>query len=366
MLTMEGEFRVIARQVRRRSFFSLAWRIAARTLKTLFLGAGILIAINSSGCRSGEDQTKTIVLYGFSIMENVMKEEIIPAFQKYWEETTGQRVRVITSFAGSGTITNQIVFGAPAQVAIVATEMDAFTIKEAGLVTTDWRSFENEGTFAFTIACLVTRKGNPLNIRGFEDIANQGVEVVYPDPTTSGGAQWAILALYGSALNSINAGTGDPDHGAARELVKNVSKNAGSLPESARRALTQFGLGYGDVLLTYEIEAFHDIDSGKQYEIVVPRSTIYIEPKVVIVDMNVGAGEMITVKALVDFLWTEQSRETLARNNFRVLDQGIMEKYAVRYKQVEAPFSVDDLGGWKEATYNIIDRTWRQVQREIN
>ena len=222
--------------------------------KMLLIGVVILVASAFSSCRSGDGTGKSIVLYGFSALENVMKEEIIPAFQRDWREKTGREVKVITSFAGSGTITNQIIFGAPAQVAMVSTEMDALNMKQAGLVTTDWRTFPNEGTFAYSIACIVTRKGNPKGIHSFDDTAKQGVEVVYPDPTTSGGAQWAIIALYGAALKTSELAKGVADPVFARQRLKLVSLNAGSLPESARRALTQFGLGFGDALLTYENE----------------------------------------------------------------------------------------------------------------
>ena len=177
-------------------------------LKATLIGITIALGVAASGCGSRSDRTTTIVLYGFSAMENVMKEEILPAFERDWQERTGQDVQVVTSFAGSGTITNQIVFGAPAQVAMLATEMDAMSIADAGFVTTDWRRFRNQGTFAYSIACVVTREGNPKGIYSFEDATQKGVEVVYPDPTTSGGAQWAILALYGSALKASKSATG--------------------------------------------------------------------------------------------------------------------------------------------------------------
>ena len=144
-----------------------------------------------------------------------------------------------------------------------------------------------------------------------------------------------------------------------------ANTTAGSLPESARRALTQFSLGYGDALLTYENEALHDIDNGKEYEIIVPHSTIYIQPKVLIVDRNVDEKERDVVRAFVSFLWSAEAQEALARAHFRVSDEAIMELYVDRYKGVDLPFTVDYLGGWEEATSTIIDETWRQVQREI-
>ena len=339
--------------------------MAQQFFPVAMLMMAMLPMILASACRSSERSGMTIVLYAFSAVEDVMKDEIIPAFVDEVKESTGEEIRVVTSFAGSGTITNQIIFGAPAHVAIVATEMDAINLRNAGVVSTDWRSFKNEGTFAYTVTSIVTRQGNPRGLRSFEDLGGQGVQIVYPDPTTSGGAQWAILALYGSALKTSELASGVPDHVAARQLVAAVSANAGSLPESARRALTQFQLGYGNALLTYENEALMDVARGKTYEVIVPRSTILIEPKVVIVDSNVDAEDEDMVRAFVDFLWSEQAQVALARNNFRVWDDAIMEQFAGRYAKVELPFTVEYLGGWEVATSDIIDRVWRDVQREL-
>ena len=336
-----------------------------RFFPVAMLMMAMLSMVLASACWPSERSGRTIVLYAFSAMEDVMKDEIIPAFVDMVQETTGEQVRVVTSFAGSGTITNQIIFGAPAHIAIVATEMDAINLMNAGAVITDWRGFQDEGTFAYTVTSIVTRQGNPRGLRSFEDLGGPGVQVVFPDPTTSGGAQWAILALYGSALRTSELASGVPDHVAARQLVAAVSSNAGSLPESARRALTQFRLGYGNALLTYENEALMDVARGRTYEVIVPISTILIEPKVVIVDSNVGADEEDVVRAFVDFLWSKQSQVALARNNLRVWDDAIMEQFAGRYAKVELPFTVEYLGGWDDATSDIIDRVWREVQREL-
>ena len=332
----------------------------------LGLVATALLSISATGCISGGGSGQTVVLYGFSAMEEVMKQEIVPAFQRHWKERTGEDVQVISAFAGSETITNQIIFGAPAQVAMVATEMDAISIKEAGHVTTDWRSFKNHGSYAYSVACIVTRNGNPFEIDSFDSLPQRDVEVVYPDPTTSGGAQWAILALYGSALKASEAVTGQPDSALATALLRGVSLRAGSLPESARRALTQFALGYGDVLLTYENEALLDRSKGRDYEIVVPNSTIYIEPKVILIDQNISDGQREVVRALVDFLWTPEAQEALARNHFRVWDEAIMSRHANKYQKVSHPFTVEYLGGWEKATLRIIEQSWRRIQREIN
>ena len=339
-------------------------RFGRSRMKLLFFTL-IIPIILSGACKPGGGPSNTVILFAFSGMENVMMKEIIPSFEREWERKTGQRVQVITAFAGSGTITNQIIFGAPAQVAVVATEMDALNMRKKGLVTTDWRTFKHQGTFAYTTTALVTRKGEFPGISSFEDATKPGVDVVYPDPTTSGGAQWAILALYGSGLKTSEAASGKPDRTRAAELLKAVSINAGSLPESARRALTQFGLGYGDMLLTYENEALLDIASGKEYEIVVPVSTIYIEPKVVLIDRNVSKEEQKLVRGFVDFLWTDQSQQSFAKHHLRVWDPQIMQAYTDKFQEVQLPFTVEYLAGWEVATKKVIDQTWRQIHREI-
>ena len=336
---------------------------AGNVIRALAFGALVLLGTAGTACASNGDGGKPLVIYAYSGMETVMRQAIIPAFKREWKQRTGQEVRVLSAFAGSGTITTQIAFGAPAQVAMVSTEMDVFILRDAGMVTTDWRSFDHQGTYAYTTAALLTRKGKSQGIRSFEDATKPGIEVVYPDPTTSGGAQWAILAFYGSILKTSESATGVADTARAAQLLDLISLNAGSLPESARQALTQFGLGYGDMLLTYENEALLDIANGKAYEIVVPVSTIYIEPKVIIVDKNVKEGDSEVVNAFVDFLWSHEAQEAFARSHFRVWDEEIMRRYASRYQEVEMPFTVDYLGGWEEATVNIIDQAWRQARR---
>ena len=330
----------------------------------LFVPLLFAVIVLAAACRSGGED-RTIVLYGFSIMEDVMKKDVIPAFQARWKQQTGEDVRIITSFAGSGSITNLIALGAPAQVAMVATELDAVHIRQAGMVSTDWREFRDHGTFAHSVVCIVTRKHNPRGILSFEDLARPGVDVMYPDPTTSGGAQWSILALYGSAMKAEEMALGSTAPTSPRELLKRVTLNAGSMPESARRALTQFGLGYGDALLTYENEALVDIANGRDYEVIVPESTILIEPKVLVVDRNVDEADMVRVRAFVEFLWSDEAQEAFVRSNFRVSDERIMERYLGRYQEVELPFTVAFLGGWEAATAEVIEGTWKEVQREI-
>lgn len=342
-----------------------AVRLRVSTVVTA-LAVGVLFAISMStfwDLRPGQTSGRTITVYGYSAMEEPLKNEVIPAFQEWYERTHGEEVKVVTAFAGSGHLFNQIRAGAPAQVAIFAAEIEPTKLMRDGLITTDWRTYPGNGTFAFTVAVILTRDGNPENILSFEDLANEGIDILLPDPTTSGGAQWAILALYGSALLDD---TGSPSNGGgefADELLKRVVDNASSLPESARKALTQFGLGYGDVLLTYENEALVDISKGRDYEIIVPQSTIAIEPKVVTIDANVREQDEELVQAFVDFLWSTEAQEAMARHHFRVVDDTVSRRYSADIQEVESPFTIADLGGWDAASEQIIEGAWREAQR---
>ncbi len=336
----------------------------SRILTILALGVLITISLTTFWDLARQSSGRTITVYGYSAMEEPLKDEVIPAFQEWYRQTHGEEVEFVTAFAGSGHLFNQIQAGAPAQVAIFATEIEPTKLMEDGLITTDWRAFPDNGTFALTVAVILTRDGNPENIKSFEDLANNGVDVLLPDPTTSGGAQWAILALYGSAF--LN-GTGIPSDGGtepAAKLLKRVIDNASSLPESARKALTQFGLGYGDALLTYENDALVDIAKGRDYEIIMPQSTIAIEPKVVIIDANVSEEDAALVEEFMDFLWGAEAQEAMAKHHFRVVDQTVFQRHAANFQKVDSPFTIDDLGGWDEASAQIIEGAWREAQRD--
>src|SRR5512141_1245717 len=152
---------------------------------------------------------RTIVFYGFSILGEVINKGVFPDFQRRWRERTGEQVEIVSSFAGSGTITNQVILGVPAQLALLSLELDADKLAEARVVGAGtWRRLPYQGVVNRTPFVILVRPGNPKRIRDFADLAAPGVAVVHPDPLTSGGANWAILAEYGSGFRA-----GGPDAG---------------------------------------------------------------------------------------------------------------------------------------------------------
>src|SRR5262245_16105099 len=155
-------------------------------------------------------QPRSIVFYGFSILGQAIEKGVFPAFQRQWRERRGERVEIVSSFAGSGTITNQILLGVPAHLALLSLELDAEKLADGGAVEPgSWRRLPFEGVVNRTPFVILVRPGNPKRIRDFEDLARSGVRVVHPDPMTSGGANWAIVAEYGAGVR-VRPGSPDP------------------------------------------------------------------------------------------------------------------------------------------------------------
>lgn len=295
----------------------------------------------------GQARKRTVTLYGFSILGEVINQGICPDFQRRWKEKTGEEVQFISSFAGSGTVTNQVLLGVPAQIAILSLELDAMKIADRGMIPPNsWRRLPHQGVLNTTPFVILVREGNPRGIRGFGDLAQKGVGVVHPDPLTSGGAQWAILAEYGAAVHAKQ----DPER-----LLLGLWKNVVAQASSARAARTQFESGFGDALVTYEQELLSDRARGRlKGEIVYPPSTIDSEHTVVILERNIPPEDRELVQAFVDYLWTREAQQIFVDYGF----QSVLPELAGQ-SHIAEPFSVADLGGWKKARQEIVDGLWK-------
>jgi len=295
--------------------------------------------------------TRTIVFYGFSILGEAMNEAVFPAFRDEWRARTGEEVEFISSFGGSGTVTNQILMGVPAEVALLSLELDAHRIAGARIVPAeDWRRLPQRGVLNRTPFIILVRPGNPKNIRDFADLARPGIAVVHPDPFTSGGANWAILAEYGAAAR------GPGGKASGEQMLLGIWQNVVAQAASARAARTQFENGFGDALITYEQEAIWDRLHGKLHaEIVYPRSTILSEHTLVVIDRNIKPKDREMVAAFVEFLWSEKAQRLFAQSGFRSVD----EHLNADFRKIDDAFRVDDFGGWKEAKREIIETIWK-------
>lgn len=295
---------------------------------------------------------RTITLYGFSILGDVMNRGVFPAFAERWQEKTGERVQLISAFAGSGTVTNQIKLGVPAQVAILSLELDAVSLEKAGILEGQtWKALPQQGVLNQTPFVILVRPGNPKGIEGFDSLAEPGMKVVHPDPFTSGGAQWAILAEFGSVTRS---GGSERD---AVELLTGLWRNVVAQASSARSARTQFEGGFGDALITYEQELV--VEDNLNGEIVYPPSTVLSDHIVVVVERNIAPEDRELVKAFVDFLWSREAQEIFVRYGFRSLSPGL-NSLNPKLRPIARPFTVGDLGGWEKAREKIVQEVWKE------
>jgi len=347
--------------VRRRLLHHLTPLALLATLGALVL-AGACLPKPMSESGGGTN----ITLYGFSIMKESLEKEIYPAFTAKWKKDHGQDVHFTSSFAGSEQVTNQILQGVKAQVAILSIERDADRLKQGGFVTSDWHLLPQKGIVNKTPFVILVRKGNPKGIHDFSDLAKPGIKMIHPDPISSGGAQWSVLAIYGSELVKSEKQSGAQDQARALQTLQGVWRNVISTPASAREARTTFELGNGDALITYELDALlmKQGNARVDAEIVIPESTIFSEHPAVVVDRNVSAADRPIVDAFMQYLWTDDAQRAFVKFHFRSSTNDALTQENKELATIKYPFTVDYFGGWARAYPEIIESIFRdQVQR---
>jgi sulfate/thiosulfate-binding protein len=338
-------------------------RAAAALLVLALLLLGACLPKSQTGTRRGGE--RSITLYGFSVMKEVMDKEVLPGFAAKWKQEHGEDVKFTSSYAGSETITNQILQGVGADIGIFSIERDVERLAQKGLITSNWKATPSAGIVNKTPFVILVRKGNPKGIRDFADLARPGVKLIHPDPDGSGGAQWSILAIYGSELKKSQAASGGGDQTRALGLLKSVWRNVISTPGSAREARTQFETGYGDALITYELEGLMMRQAGAPFEIVVPRSTIMSEHPAVVIDKNVTDEERPLLDAFMQYLWSDEAQQAFVKYHFRSVTHEEFNDANHEFARVELPFTVGELfGGWQRAYPEIIDGVWRKQVKQ--
>ena len=307
----------------------------------------------------------TITLYGFSIMKESLEKAIFPGFAAKWKQQHGQLVQFQSSFAGSETVTNQILQGAPAEIAILSIERDAQRLKSGGFVIADWRSLPSSGVINKTPFIIIVRKGNPKGIHDFPDLAKPGLRLIHPDPVSSGGAQWSILAIYGSELKKSETESSEPDKTRAVQTLRAIWGHVISTPGSAREARTTFELGNGDALITYELEGLLMKEANAPIEIVVPKATIFSEHPAVVIDKNVTPGKRAVIDEFMRYLWSDEAQQAFVKYHFYSSTNDAFNKANPKFGHVEMPFTIDYFGGWDKAYPEVIEAIFRdQVQRK--
>jgi sulfate transport system substrate-binding protein len=299
---------------------------------------------------SGQGRAEVTILNVSYDPTRELYQEVNPAFARSWKEKTGEDVRVQQSHGGAEKQTRAVIDGLEAHVVTLALEYNIDTIVEqSGVIAKNWRSRlpYNSAPYTSTIVFLV-RKGNPKRIRDWDDLVQPGIYVVTPDPKTSGGARLNYLAAWAFASRKF-----EKDETKIRDFVTRLYRNVPVLDSGARGSTTTFvQRGIGDVLLAWENEALLATTTlgEKDFEIVVPSSSILCEPPVALVDRVVDKkGTRKVAQAYLDFLYSKEGQEIAAKSFYRPRDPEILAKYANQFPKVEM-FTVDSVfGGWKKA-----------------
>ena len=334
--------------------------------------ASIALLALTAGCSSnpeasGGARAGTVELLNVSYdPTRELYEDIDAAFARSWKAEHGQDVRIKMSHGGSGKQSRAVIDGLDADVVTLALAYDIDAIAEkSGALPTNWQTRlpDNSAPYTSTIVMLV-RKGNPKGIRDWGDLIKPGVEVITPNPKTSGGARWNFLAAwaYGRKLG------GDA---AAEKYVGQLLAHVPVLDSGARAATTTFvERGIGDVLLAWENEAFlaqKELGEGK-FEIVTPSISILAEPPVAVIDANARKhGTQAVADAYLKFLYTPQGQEMIARHYYRPRDKTVAAKYAANFPQTNM-VTIQDFGGWQaaQARYfadnGVFDRLFAKIK----
>ena len=327
-------------------------RISRRRSVTvgLFAGLTMLLAIVAAGCGSSSDTTSSgsssssggkLDVVGYSTPESVYAETLEPAFEK---TSQGKGVSFSNSFGASGDQSRAVVAGQPASVVHFSQGGDMERLVEEGeLVAKDWEQNKYKGIATNSVVVILTRSGNPEGIKSFKDIEDKDVEVITPNPFSSGSARWNIMAVYGSALEEGDS----PEQALA--AVKTVLEKTAAQPGSGRDAFSAFSQGQGDVLLTYENEAIKAEKEGEDVEYVIPPSTLQIEtPIAVTKDAPEPAAE-----DFLNWLWSDEGQELWAENGYRPVNPKLVDP-----KQFPTPkqlFKISKFGGWGKVNDEFFD-----------
>jgi sulfate/thiosulfate transport system substrate-binding protein len=307
-------------------------------------GAAVAGVLALTGCASSasSDAGETLNVNAFSVMEAANE----PVFSDFQATEEGRDVQFETSYGASGDQSRAVVAGASADVVHYSLETDVTRLVDEGLVAEDWKDNPTKGIATSSVVVFVVRKGNPDNIRTWDDLVKPGVEIITPNPGSSGSARWNILAAWAHITG--NGGSEDD----AKAFLTKLLDNTIALPGSGREATTAFTDGSGDVLLYYENEAILAKQSGADVDYVLPPDTLLIEnPAAVTADADQ------TARAFLDFMTSPEAQADYAQSGFRPVVDGVdigevdgANDPAHPFPTPDQLFTIDgDFGGWGEA-----------------
>lgn len=321
-------------------------------LKSIILS--ILVIGSLTGCASNKEKAandnQSIELLNVSYdPTREFYNEINEKFIEKWKSEGGKDIKISQSHGGSGKQARSVIEGLEADVVTLALGYDIDAISNVDIIDPDWQSKfkDNSSPYTSTIVFLV-RKGNPKNIKDWDDLVRDDVSIITPNPKTSGGARWNYLAAWAYASRKY-----DGDEDKIKEFMKKLFENVEVLDSGARGATTSFvERNMGDVLITWENEAMLSIEElgTDEFELVTPPMSILAEPPVAIVDEVVDEkGTREAAQAYLEFLYSDEGQEIAAKNYYRPRNKEILEKYKDVFKDVELVNIDDEFGGWREA-----------------
>lgn len=316
----------------------------------LLVGAFILTMGVLTGCRNSNDASSNVIEITNVSYDPTREfyEAYNAEFAKYWIEKTGQDVEVIQSHGGSGKQARSVIEGNEADVVTLALSHDINVIEEAGMIESGWmEEFDkNSSPYTSTIVFLV-RKGNEKNIKDWGDLIKDGIEVITPNPKTSGGACWNFLAAWGYANDLYGE-----DEAKTTEFMKELYENVIVLDAGARGATTTFvENGQGDVLIAWENEAYLTLkEHPDEYEIITPSISVLAEPSVAIVDEVAQKNETQEIaKEYLGYLYSDVGQRIAADYYYRPSNVDILKEYANVFQLDIKLTTIDDFGGWTQA-----------------
>jgi sulfate/thiosulfate transport system substrate-binding protein len=305
------------------------------------LAAGMLLAAGCGGGSGGSGGGDKLTLVAYSTPREAY-EQLIPAFQK---TEAGKGATFSQSYGASGDQSRAVQNGLAADVVTLALEPDMTKLVDAGLVAKDWNADAHKGMITNSVVAFIVRKGNPKGIKTWDDLIRPGVEVIEPNPFTSGGAKWNIMAAYGAQLQAGK--TPEQAQAYLLELFRHVPVQ----DKSAREALQTFIGGKGDVMLAYENEAINAQQKDQPVDYVVPDNTILIENPIAVAAKSRNAE---AAGAFVEFLRSEAAQRMYAERGYRPVNAAAAA--GADFPQPSGLFTIKDLGGWSEVNKRFFDK----------
>jgi sulfate/thiosulfate transport system substrate-binding protein len=321
-----------------------------RTAAVLATTATLLAACSggSSDVAGGSDQPTgaqtTLTLVAYAVPEPGWSK-IIPAFAATPE---GKGVAVTTSYGASGDQSRAVVDGKPADIVNFSVEPDVSRLVKGNKVAKDWNADATKGIPFGSVVSLVVRKGNPKNIKDWDDLLKPGIEVVTPSPLSSGSAKWNLLAPYAAKSNG-----GQDQQGGLDYITKLVTEHVKTRPGSGREATDVFLQGTGDVLISYENEAINVERQGKPVEHIIPPQTFKIENPVAVVSTS---QHLDKATALKNYLFTHEGQKIWAQAGFRPVDPSVAVDFGTDFPTPQKLWSIADLGGWSAVDSALFDK----------